>query len=404
MTKTGLSAARLERLHDILTGYVERGAAPGLVALVSRRGATHVATLGSMALDSDDPMQRDTIFRIASMTKPITAAATMSLVEECRLRLDDPVNELLPELADRRVLKRIDGPVDDTEPAQRPLTTRDLLAFTAGYGIVLAPPGTYPIQDAIDELGIIGFGPPDPTKSHASDEWMARLGTLPLFHQPGEQWLYNTGSYILGVLIERASGRSFEDFLRERIFEPLGMRDTGFSVPAGKLDRLSASYWTNGETGALDLFDAAAESYLRQPPAFPDGGGGLVSTVDDMLAFGLMLLGEGVYEGQRILSRPSVELMMSDQLTPEQRAASPGIEFILGNHSWGFGGQVITRREQVAFAPGTYGWSGGFGTTWYCDPAEAMMTILMTQASMTAATGPVIFQDFWTAAYAAIDD
>lgn len=404
MTSNGLSAARLERMQEIMGSYIDRGAVPGLVALVNRRDETHVATLGKLALDSDEPTQRDTLFRISSMTKPITAAAVMILVEECKLRLDDPVDELLPELADRQVLKSIDGPIDDTEPANRPITTRDLLAFTAGYGIVLAPPGTYPIQDTIDDLGITGFGPPDPTKSHTPDGWMRRLGTLPLFHQPGEQWMYNTGSYILGVLVERVSSQPFEDFLRERIFDPLGMSDTGFSVPPDKLDRLSSSYWTNAETGALDLFDAAGDSAWSRDPAFPDGGGGLVSTVDDMLAFGRLLLENGSYDGQRILSRPSIALMKTDRLTPEQRAASPGIEFILGNHSWGFGGQVITWREQVAFAPETYGWSGGLGTTWYIDPVEELITILMTQASMTSASGPEIFMDFWTSAYAAIDD
>ena len=236
-----------------------------------------------MALGGNDPMRRDTIFRISSMTKPVTAVATMILVEECKLRLDEPVDRLLPELADRRVLRAVDGPLDDTVPANRPITVRDLLTFRMGFGMVMAMPGTSPIQDAPHEV-MLGQGPPHPSKTPAPDEWIRRLGTLPLMHQPGERWMYNTGSDVLGVLIARASGQPFETFLRERIFEPLGMKDTGFSVPAAELDRLATSYWTDPETGALELHDEPDGQWSR-PPAFPSGAGGLVSTVDDYLAF-----------------------------------------------------------------------------------------------------------------------
>ena len=194
---------------------------------------------------SGDPIRRDTIFRIASMTKPITAAAAMILVEECRLRLDDPVDRLLPELAERRVLKRLDGPLDDTEPAQRPITLRDLLTFRMGFGIPDGAARHLSDPDrAASELDL-GQGMPQPQTPPAPDEWIRRFGTLPLMHQPGEKWMYNTGSDVLGVLIARASGQPFETFLHERLFEPLGMKDTGFSVPAAKLDRFAASYWTN---------------------------------------------------------------------------------------------------------------------------------------------------------------
>jgi CubicO group peptidase (beta-lactamase class C family) len=193
MNSGGLSKTRLSRLHDVMAGFVERGEVPGLVALVSRRGEVHVEALGMKALGGSDPIRRDTIFRIASMTKPITAAAAMILVEECKLRLDDPVDRLLPELADRRVLKRLDGPLDDTEPAKRPITLRDLLTFRMGFGIAMAPPGTYPIQTAVDELSL-GQGAPQPSLPPAPDEWMRRFGTLPLMHQPGEKWMYHTGS------------------------------------------------------------------------------------------------------------------------------------------------------------------------------------------------------------------
>ncbi len=398
------SADRLERMDAVLAGYVERQAVPGLVALIHRRGETRVTTLGTLALDGDAPMQRDTLFRIASMTKPITAVATMMLVEECKLRLDDPVDEFLPELAGRQVLKRIDGPVDDTVPAKRPITTRDLLSFTAGYGLVIAPPDTYPIQAAVSALGIVGYGPPDPAKLHTPDEWLAALGTLPLFHQPGEGWMYNIGSYVLGILVARAAGQPFDAFLEERIFDPLGMTDTGFHVQADKRDRLATSYAANPETGALEPTDKPDSSRWNSPPVFPDGGGGLLSTVDDMLVFGRMLLDRGRYEGRRVLSRPAVELMMSDRLTPEQKQAVDGTDLLLGGHGWGFGAQVITHADNIGLSPGTYAWSGGHGTTWWVDPREEMIGVLMTQTAMTSATGPTIFNDFWTTAYAAIDD
>ncbi len=238
MSTAGLSRARLARMHDVMAGYVERGEVPGLVTLVSRRGEVHVDAIGAQAFTDPTPMRRDTIFRISSMTKPITAAATMILVEECKLRLDDPVDRWLPKLADRQVLKQLDGPLDDTEPAKRAITVRDLLTLRMGFGQMMAPPDAYPILKAANEQQI-GMGPPTPSSMPAPDEWMRRLGQLPLMHQPGERWMYNTGSDVLGVQIARASGQPLETFLHERLFEPLGMKDTGFSVPATSLDRLA---------------------------------------------------------------------------------------------------------------------------------------------------------------------
>src|SRR5438105_5397605 len=349
MSTAGLSKARLSRMHEVMAGYVERGEVPGLITLVSRRGEVHVDGIGTQALGESPPMRRDTIFRISSMTKPIIAAATMILLEECKLRLDEPVDHWLPELAERKVLKRLDGPLDDTVPAKRPITVRDLLTFRMGFGQMLAPPDAYPILEAANAQQI-GMGPPSPSSMPPPDEWMRRVGRLPLMHQPGEKWMYNTGADVLGVLIARASGQPLETFLRERLFEPLGMKDTGFSVPAAKLDRLATGYWTNPETGALELFDAPTGGQWSRPPAFPSGAGGLVSTIDDYLAFGQMLLHKGKHGGERILSRPSVELMTTDQLTPEQRAvASP---FLADNRGWGFGVSVVTRRDDIAAVPG----------------------------------------------------
>src|SRR5438552_2572693 len=339
MSTGGLSRARLSSMHEVMVGYVERGEVPGLVTLVSRRGEVHVDVIGTQAFGDSPPMRRDTIFRISSMTKPIIAVATMILVEECKLRLDEPVDALLPELAERKVLKRLDGPLDDTVPAKRPITVRDLLTFRMGFGQMMAPPDAYPILKAASEQQI-GMGPPSPSTLPAPDEWMRRLGRLPLMHQPGERWLYNTGSDVLGVLIARVSGQTFDAFLRERIFEPLGMKDTGFSVPPEKLDRLPGCYVANPGTGALDTYDDARDSDWSRAPGFPSGAGGLVSTVDDYRAFCQMMLDKGRYARGRILSRPSVELMTTDHLTPAQKQ---GAELFFGDHSsWGFGVEVIT--------------------------------------------------------------
>src|SRR3989449_7491578 len=252
--KGGLSKARVARMREAMLRHVESGRMPGLVTLVSRRGETHVDAIGVKAVGGRDPMRRDTIFRIASMTKPITAAATMILVEECKLRLDEPVDRLLPELANRKVLKRLDGPLGDTVPAKRPITVRDLLTFRMGFGMMMAPPDAYPILSAASAQQI-GMGPPSPSAMPAPDEWMRRLGSLPLMHQPGERWMYNTGSDVLGVLLARVSGQPLETFLRERLFEPLDMKDTGFSVPEASLDRLATSYLTNPESGELVVYD-----------------------------------------------------------------------------------------------------------------------------------------------------
>ncbi len=246
-------------------------------------------------------MRRDTIFRIASITKPITAAATMILVDEGALRLDDSVERWLPELTNRKVLSRIDAQLDDTVPARRSITVRDLLTSCFGFGSVMAMPGTYWIQKPIREGHLGGDGPPHPSLTPDTDEWMRRLGALPLMYQPGERWAYNTSCDVMGVLIARVSGKSFEAFLRERLFDPLGMKDTAFSVPASKLDRLPDAYRFNRDSKTLEVFDSAQNSEYSRPPAFESGAGGLVSTVDDYYAFCRMMLNKGVWGRKRRL-------------------------------------------------------------------------------------------------------
>ncbi len=406
MSHSGLSKARLSRMSLVMHSHVDSGAMPGLVALVSRHGETHIDAIGMHAVGGaaapgNQSMRRDSIFRVASMIKPITAAAAMILIEECRLRLDDAIDEWLPELANRRVLKRIDAPLEDTVPALRPISVRDLLTFRMGFGSIMAAPDTYPIQTAMRELKIGGDGPPNPADAPASDEWLRRLGSLPLMSQPGERWLYNTGSDVLGILIERASGQPFERFLRERLFEPLGMRDAGFYVPEPRQDRLTISYIANRATGALEVYDSNENSQWGAPPPFHSGAGGLVCSAVDYLAFLQMLLNKGRVGSSRILSRPSVELMITDQLTQAQRSDA-GV-FFNDNSGWGFGMRVQTRRDNL-YSPGRFGWEGGLGTTAYADPAEGLIGILLTPRMMDSPQPPKVMRDFWTCVYQAIDD
>jgi CubicO group peptidase (beta-lactamase class C family) len=405
----GLSAAGLRRLRGVLEAHVESGRIPGLVALVGRGEHTHVEAIGTMRHDGGAPMRRDTIFRMASTTKPVAVAATMVLLDECRLRLDDPVDPWLPELADRRVLKRPDGPLDDTVPARRPITVRDLLTSTCGLGLDMTATdspmmGEYFARRVYGENGWL-------LPAVEPDEWMRRLGTLPLMHQPGARWLYNVSDDLLGVLVARVSGQPFEAFLRERIFGPLGMVDTGFHVPADKIHRLPPLYAPDPQTGELVVGDPAEGGVHSRPPAFPSGGGGLDSTVDDYHAYFRMLLRHGRHGTARVLSRPAVELMTTHRLPPEQTTAlqSWAREVVHLSHGqgqtggWGFGMTVRTYRGD--YAPvGQFGWDGGAGTTVYADPTNRLVGILLTQTGMSTPDSARLIQDFWTTLYQAIDD
>ncbi len=401
MTTNKLNQAGVADLHKAMMGYVERGAIPGIVTLIGRGDEIHVDAIGSKTVDGKDVMRRDTIFRIASLTKPITAAAAMMLVDDGKLRLDDAVERWLPELAKRKVLRRIAAPLDDTVPGRRAITLRDLLTFCFGFGSVMAPPGSCPIQQPIRDGHLGGDGPPHPSLTPGTDEWMRRLGELPLMYQPGERWAYNTGCDVLGVLVARVAGKSFEAFLRERLFDPLGMKDTAFSVPAAKLDRLPDCYQFNHASGTLEVFDSSHHSEYARPPAFESGAGGLVATADDYHAFCRLLLNKGVRGRERILSEAAVEAMTRDQLTPEQRQ---GAQIFFGNHSsWGFGMAVNIHAELPWTVPGRFGWDGGFGTSAYSDPAHDFVGILLTQRLMDSPQPPAVFTDFWTRAYQSLE-
>jgi CubicO group peptidase (beta-lactamase class C family) len=275
------------------------------------------------------------------------------------------------------------------------------MTFRLGYGAVMVFPSRYPVQKAMEEAGI---APSANIPSLPPDELMKRFGSLPLLHRPGEKWMYHSGSDILGVLIARVSGHALETFLRELIFAPLGMKDTGFCVPEAKLDRLSTAYQTDFKIGGLALFDEARGGRFARPPVFESGGSGLISTVDDYLAFGRMMLNKGRHGNERILSRLSVELMTSDHITPEQKAVSSFFPGFWDNRGWGFGMSVITRRDDVAGVVGRFGWDGGYGTSWYSDPKEDLVGTLMTQRVWDSPKAPAVLLDFWTSVYQTIDD
>lgn len=387
-------------VRAVMEDQLARGQIPGAVWLVARGRHVHVDSVGVTAIGSSTPMQRDTIFRIASMTKAVTATAVMMLVEEGKLALDAPAQRWLPELANRRVLRSIDAAIDDTVPPERPITVRDLMRFTFGFGLLFDT--TLPIQRAIDDLQLVN-GQPVPMTPHQPDEWMRRFSTLPLMHQPGAQWMYNTGSLILGVLVRRAAAQDFDAFVRERITGPLGMRDTDFFVPPAKLDRFAGiGYFTDPATGMNSPMDQdGAASAYASPPVFPSGAAGLVSTVDDYFSFARMLLNGGVHNRRRLLSARSVRAMTTDQLTPEQRAASSFDSFIpdfFATRGWGYGVSVVTEPDEISRIPGRYGWDGGFGTSWFNDPNRDLVGIVMTQSADFLFSGAR--ESFWRAVYA----
>ncbi|MFF3399536.1 serine hydrolase domain-containing protein [Streptomyces sp. NPDC002659] len=382
----------MTNLHDTLQASVSNGSVPGAVGLVARGDRVEVAVVGSVDVDGTAPMARDSIFRIASLTKPVVAAAVMMLVEDGRIALDDPVGHWLPELAKPTVVRTPGSPVDDVVPAARPITVRDVLSSRAGHGF----PSDFSLPAVQLLFSELKQGPPQPQLVAAPDEWMAALSRIPLLYQPGDAWLYNTSSDIQGVLIARVSGRPLPEFLAERLFEPLGMTDTGFEVPADRLDRFT-SYYRPDPAGALELVDAP-DGQWSSVPAFPSGAGGLVSTLDDWHAFARMLLAEGTAGDRPLLTPESVRQMTTDQLTPSQRAA--GTLFLEGQ-GWGFGGSVDVEAIDPWNVPGRYGWLGGTGTAAHITASTGAVTIVLSQREMSGPTPPDLMRDFWRYAAAA---
>ena len=397
---SGFDKSRLARLRDVMVRYVERDNAGGVAWLAARDGDVEVGVAGTLTREDGTAVEPDSLFRISSMTKPITAVAAMILVEECRLRLDDPIDDLLPEMANRRVLVDGRGGLDgDTVPATRPITVDDLLTFRLGLGMDFSAPWPWPVMDAMDALDL-GSGPPHPQVPPEPDEWIRRLSSLPLLYQPGERWLYNTGSDVLGVLVRRAAGQPLEVFLRERVFEPLRMVDTAFY--AEQPDRLGACYAVDPVDGHRTVYDAP-EGEWTKPPAFPSAAGGLLSTVDDLHAFGRMLLAEGrLPDGSRLISSAAVNAMTTDHIGVLNGAPGPSPDGSLG---WGFGVGLQVRRTGLAREVGSYGWDGGLGSSWANDPRARVVGAILTTDSFTGPfPPPAVIRDFWTCVYASLDD
>jgi CubicO group peptidase (beta-lactamase class C family) len=387
----------LAALGAAMQKLVADGNVPGITWLLAKGGDVTFGAAGTFEFGGGGALvARDTIFRIASMSKPVGATAVMMLVEDGKVDLAADVETYLPELANRRVLTALDAPLDSTVPAERPIKVRDLLTFTMGFGIQFDP--TLPIQQAITELKLANDYPLPPTP-HTPDEWLDRFATLPLMAQPGSTWMYNTGSILQTVLIQRVSGQPADAFIQERVLDPLGMVDTGFWVPEEKLHRLPPYYGMNWETMEVRLEDPA-DGMWSKPPAFPSVAGGMVSTVDDFLAFARMLMNKGAHNGTQLLKPETVAEMTRDQLTPEQKKGAGFTPDFFDALGWGYGMGVSTAPSAIADNVGRYGWDGGFGLSWANDPVSGLIGMMMTQNSGFYAAAP--FADFWVPANAAL--
>ncbi|GAA1121014.1 serine hydrolase domain-containing protein [Arthrobacter flavus] len=350
-----------QQLIEMIHPIVDDGEVPGAVVGVVHHGHTSVAGVGHTEPGGATAMTADAVMRISSNTKPMVASVALLLVQDGVLHLDDLVEEFVPELTGRRVLRQLDGPIQDTVPVQRSMTIEDLLTMRMGFGFVFE--SACPAVEAAAAAGL-GFGPPDPSTPFSPDEWVDRFARLPLLEQPGMVWRYELAFGVLGVVLARVTGKSLDVVMRERLFTPLGMTQTGFLAPPQHL----VPAFAQSENG-LVLFDSAFESRWSTPQAFPDARSGLVSTVGDLLQFTRMLL----EDGGGLLSPESVAVMTSDHLTAEQRSG-PSAQAFLDGGGWGYGVGVTDGK-----CGRRYGWGGGLGTLWYSWPEHDTAVILMTQ-------------------------
>lgn len=349
---------------EAMRAHIDAGEIPGAIVGVLQDGRVSVEAAGTIAPGDRTPMDVDTLVRISSNTKPMAAALALSLAEEGAFALEDPVERFVPELAERRVMRRLDGPVEDTVLAERPVTIEDLLTMRLGFGFVFE--ADCPAVGAAARAGL-GIGPPDPSVPLGPEAWIARFAELPLLEQPGSTWRYELAYAVLGVVLARAGGSPLDELLRTRLFEPLGMTDTGFVARPGRLPPCFAT----SEAG-LVLFDAGVDSRWSAPPAFPDARNGLVSTAADLLRFAGALL-DG---GKGVISPAAVSAMTTDRLTPAQRRG-PSAQVFLGGFGWGYGVQVVPPGDDGSVA--RYGWGGGLGTLWYSWPDHGAAAVLLTQ-------------------------
>ncbi len=369
--------AALDGAPAVLAGVIDAGDLSGAVTLIWRDGEiAQVTTQGKRSLETGAPMTRDTLFRIASMTKPITTVAALMLLESGDLSLDDPITKWLPEFKGMSVLNDPTGPLDAVSPAARDITVDDLMTHRAGlaYGFTSIGPIAHAHQRALGDVLNSAMTP---------DAWLAALGSLPLSFQPGERFHYSHSTDVLGFLVGRVAGIDFRQFLFDRVFRPLGMVDTDFYIPPEKRDRAAVVYRQDEATGALSPVTFLSHD---TPPAYCGGGGGLVSTADDYLKFARLLLNGGEVDGVRLLKSETVDLMRTNRLTDAQRAIPfMGMPFWMGQ-GFGLGLSVITDAEKQAWmgagSDGSFGWPGAFGTWWQADPVENMVLIYLIQNSM----------------------
>jgi CubicO group peptidase (beta-lactamase class C family) len=374
---SGFDAELLAQAAEALKTPIAAGDLAGAVTLVWRKGEViQVDAQGLADRESGRPMARDTLFRIASMTKPVTSVAALMLLEEGKFALDEPITRWAPEFKDMQVLKDPHGPVEDTYAAPREITFDDLFTHRAGlaYGFTSIGPIAFAHQKALGDVLTVNSGP---------DAWMAALAGLPLTYPPGDRFHYSHATDVLGFLVGRIAGTGFREFLMERIFGPLGMVDTDFYVPPEKRDRAAVVYRLDESLSALEPVPFPRHD---TPPIYCGGGGGLISTVDDYLAFARMLLGGGEVDGVRLLKPETVRLMRQNRLTEAQRAIPfMGIPF-WGGQGFGLGLSVIMDPEAQAWmgagSKGAFGWPGAFGTWWQADPVEDMVMLYMIQNSM----------------------
>ncbi|WP_028930987.1 serine hydrolase domain-containing protein [Pseudonocardia asaccharolytica] len=385
MTQRGgpVAATSLERVWRVPDAQVAAGRIPGYVAAVRLGGRVQVRAGGRTAIETRSaPMREETLFRIASLTKPMGGALTLGLVRDGALALDDPIARWLPEAANPRVLVAPGAPLDRTTEATRPITVRHLLTMTCGWGAVLEET---PLQAAMMRRGVYP-GPLPPRMS--GDEFVARVADLPMAFQPGEGWLYDTGIDLLGVLLSRATGQPLSDLLAERVTGPLGMTSTSFGTP--HTDRLATAYQPGSD--GLELLDPPDGAFAG-PSAFEQLGSGLVSTAPDVLRF-FCAMADG---GGPVLGADSVALMTADALTGDQRRQA--LPIVGPGGSWGLATAVDVEAADPWMAPGRWGWDGGTGTTARVDPERGTVGVLLTQRAMTGAQDG--FDEFWAAVAAA---
>lgn len=382
--EVGLSSARLARIDDHLRDrYIEPGKISGALTLVARHGqVAHCSSLGHMDIEGQRPLQEDAIFRIYSMTKPITSVAVMMLYERGLFQLRDPVHKFIPAFRDQGVYQMGNYPHFMTEPPARPMRIKDLLMHTSGltYGFMHRTN----VDAAYRKAGLEGA-----RTAKSLDDMVETLASIPLEFSPGEAWNYSMATDVLGYLVQVVSGKPFDQFLREEIFEPLGMSDTGFFVPPDKQDRLPCCYERRANRKLVLQDDPATSIYLESPQC-PSGGGGLVSTAHDYLRFCEMMRRGGELDGARLLSRKTIELMTRNHL-PDDRDLT---EMAQGSFSetpyegvgfgLGFSVNLGPARTGAAGSAGEYAWGGAASTAFWIDPVEELVVIFMTQLMPSA--------------------